>query len=100
MLSLMRIIIALLSLLLFACAPAHREPEYYDLTIINKCMGGSNTVYVYANGTMIGTATGTKVFKHLEAGNYALKAEGTGESGKTFTRNVSLEQDTVWTLCL
>ncbi|WP_297853115.1 hypothetical protein [Meiothermus sp.] len=90
-------------LVLIACAPSQASnPRRFDLIIQNQCTGPNQTVFFYINGEFIGTVRGSRLFPGLREGRYELRAEGTqpGQPGHLrFTRSLTLDKDTVWTLC-
>ncbi len=94
---------SLLSLLtLSACAPTFAEVRRFDLIIQNQCTGPNQTVFFYVNGEFVGTVRGSRLFPSLREGRYELRAEGTqpGQPGHLrFSRSLTLDKDTVWTLC-
>ena len=91
------------SLLFSACAPTNSlNPRRFDLIVQNQCTGPNQTVFFYINGEFIGTVRGSRLFPSLREGRYELRAEGTqpGQPGHLrFTRALTLDKDTVWTLC-
>ncbi len=90
-------------LMLMACAPSQTgSPRRFDLIVQNQCTGPNQTVFLYINGEFIGTVRGSRLFPSLREGRYELRAEGTqpGQPGHLrFTRSLTLDKDTVWTLC-
>ncbi|MCS7067301.1 MAG: hypothetical protein N2Z75_07540 [Meiothermus sp.] len=86
-----------------ACAPSQTDsPRRFDLIVQNQCTGPNQTVFLYINGEFTATVRGSRLFPGLREGRYELRAEGTqpGQPGHLrFTRSLTLDKDTVWTLC-
>ena len=96
-------LLALILLMPVGCAPSQTsDVRRYDLIIQNQCTGPNQTVFFYINGEFIGTVRGSRLFPSLREGRYELRAEGTqpGQPGHLrFSRSLTLDKDTVWTLC-
>ncbi|MDX2007000.1 MAG: hypothetical protein SFU83_17320 [Meiothermus sp.] len=99
-----RTVLALTVLTLAACAPGLAPPQAagprYDLLIQNRCTGANQSVYLYINNRYFGLVRGSRTFTELRPGFYDLRAVGTGNDPETFTRQLNLTRDSVWTLCL
>lgn len=97
------LLLASILLVLMACVPSQTgDVRRFDLIIQNQCTGPNQTVFFYINGEFIGTVRGSRLFPSLRQGRYELRAEGTqpGQPGHLrFTRSLTLDKDTVWTLC-
>ncbi|RDI95397.1 hypothetical protein DV704_07455 [Meiothermus sp. QL-1] len=84
--------------ILMACAPATTGRRVFELRVVNLCGGDNYTVRVYANQQYLGRVTTVESF-YLPAGQYELRAEGTGLNGGMATRSVYMDADKLWTLC-
>lgn len=97
------LLLASILLVLTACVPSQTgDVRRFDLIIQNQCTGPNQTVFFYINGEFIGTVRGSRLFPSLREGRYELRAEGTqpGQPGHLrFSRSLTLDKDTVWTLC-
>ena len=75
------------------------EPRF-DLLIQNRCTGANQSVNLYINNQYFGQVRGSRTFPNLRPGFYNLRAVGTGNDPETYTRQLNLTRDSVWTLCL